>query len=91
MAKPITDRQRLTDVLRGVSFPARSWQLVAQADSYGVDCHTRAVLDRLPLGVYHSIDAILAMINRDPPGGNTETAQGAPRPPAQAAHCGVGL
>ena len=58
------DHQHLAGVLTGVSFPARTWRLVAQADYYGADCHTRAALDRLPPGIYDSLDVVVSMINR---------------------------
>ena len=49
----------LAQVLAGLSYPARTWQLLAQADYYGADYSTRAELARLPVGTYDSLDAVL--------------------------------
>jgi hypothetical protein len=57
------DPQRLAAVLAGLSFPARTWQLLAQADYYGVDHQTRCALSDVPLGTYDSLDVVLAMLN----------------------------
>ena len=49
-------------VLEGVTYPARTWQLLAQADYYGVDTHTREQLHRLPIDTYTGPDAVLAVL-----------------------------
>jgi hypothetical protein len=50
---------RLATVLAGLAFPARTWQLVVQADYYGADSITRAELGRLPAGEYPNLPAVL--------------------------------
>jgi hypothetical protein len=57
---------RLATVLAGLPFPARAWQLVAQADYYGADWLTRAELGRLPAGEYPSLPAVLSAIRAQP-------------------------
>jgi hypothetical protein len=60
--RPRMDPARFAAVLAGVAYPARTWQLLAQADHYGADAQTRAALDRLPVGTYANLDAVLAML-----------------------------
>lgn len=59
---PRVDPTRLADVLAGMPYPARTWQLVAQADYYGADRHTRTELSRLPSGTYRDLDAVVDML-----------------------------
>jgi hypothetical protein len=56
------DPARIADVLAGVPYPARTWQLLAQADHYGADRHTHIELSRLPQGTYRDLDAVLNML-----------------------------
>jgi hypothetical protein len=56
---PGVDPTRIADVLAGVPYPARSWQLLAQADYYGADRHTRTELSRLPIGTYRDLNAVV--------------------------------
>ena len=58
----IRDRERFSAVLAGVSYPARTWQLWAQACSYGADAGTLEALSRLPVAVYESLDAVLIVL-----------------------------
>ena len=51
-------------VLDGVLYPARSWQLLAQADHYGVSRELRATLNGLPDGVYRDAQAVVAELER---------------------------
>jgi hypothetical protein len=44
-----TDRQSLSLVLDGLTFPARRWEIITKADWYGADSMTAARLRRLPL------------------------------------------
>jgi hypothetical protein len=53
------DDARIGSVLAGVSYPARTWQLLAEAQHYGADIHTRTELGRLPVGTYLSLEAVL--------------------------------
>jgi hypothetical protein len=53
------DPTRIADVLAGVPYPARTWQLLAQADHYGADRHTHIELSRLPQGTYRDLDTVL--------------------------------
>lgn len=41
-------------VLRGLTYPAERWQILAHAELYGVDAATRAALFDLPLRAYRS-------------------------------------
>jgi hypothetical protein len=56
------DSARISGVLAGVRYPARTWQLLAQADAYGADALTRTVLGRLPDSTFASLDAVLAVL-----------------------------
>lgn len=42
------DKQSLYFVLADLSFPAQRWEILTQADMYGVDTVTRARLHLLP-------------------------------------------
>ena len=64
MSRTRTDPARIAAVLAGVAYPARTWQLLAEADYYGADTHTHAELRRLPVGSYESLDAVLAALWR---------------------------
>jgi hypothetical protein len=61
-------QHRIGAVLGGVSFPARTSQLLAQADAYG-DAQTRTELGRLPVGMYANLDAVLTAPVGHPRGG----------------------
>jgi hypothetical protein len=62
------DHQHLAPVFSGLMFPARTWQLMAEADYYGADYHLRAALSRLPEGDYLDLAAVLgALSNPAPP------------------------
>jgi hypothetical protein len=67
MPRPRMDAARISGVLAGVRYPARTWQLLAQADAYGADALTHAVLGRLPDGTFASLDAVLAVPGDGPP------------------------
>lgn len=51
-------------VLAGLAYPARTWQLCAQADAYGADSGTREALSRLPVATYPSLDAVLNQLRK---------------------------
>jgi hypothetical protein len=55
-------------VWAGLAYPARTWQLCAQADAYGADSHTREALSRLPAAVYAILDAVLTELRDMHPG-----------------------
>ena len=40
--------QRLRHVLAGLSFPARRWEVIVEAEHYGADARTRQELRALP-------------------------------------------
>jgi hypothetical protein len=44
----MTGRSESSGVLADLPYPARTWQLLAQADSYGATAQTREALSRLP-------------------------------------------
>jgi hypothetical protein len=56
------DPARFGGVLAGVPYPARTWQLCAQADAYGADAHTREELARLPTATYANLDAVITKL-----------------------------
>jgi hypothetical protein len=53
---------RTAAVLAGAAYPAGTRQLLAQADYYGADTHTRAEFGRLPASAYPSLDAVLSAL-----------------------------
>ena len=73
MSRTRTDPVRVAAVLAGVAYPARTWQLLAQADYYGADTHTHAELRCLPVGSYESLDAVLAALRRLSPAAGPRT------------------
>lgn len=64
VASSLYTAQRLASVLDGVIYPARTWQLLAQADYYGADHRTRTELARLPADMYPSLNAVLVVLNQ---------------------------
>jgi hypothetical protein len=56
------EAHQVAAALAGVVYPARRWQLLAQADHYGADVHTRAELSRLPEGLYPDLATVIATI-----------------------------
>jgi hypothetical protein len=56
--------QRLRHVLAGLSFPARRWEVIAEAEHYGADAHTRRELRALPEGRFESFAALLWALER---------------------------
>ncbi len=42
----------VTQVLRGLRFPAEKWQILTQADLYGADTATRQRMFALPVRLY---------------------------------------
>jgi uncharacterized protein DUF2795 len=56
--------QVVRQVLAGLAYPARKWQIVTQADLYGADTHTRSRLHRLPVREYRSPADISATLER---------------------------
>jgi hypothetical protein len=53
----------LQRVLDGLAFPSQRWQILAQADLYGVDGVTRERLHRLPVGGYGSLVEVAAILD----------------------------
>jgi hypothetical protein len=47
--------EMLTSILYGLEFPARPWQIIAAAESYGADSRTMTRLHQLPAATYPSI------------------------------------
>lgn len=48
----------IREVLAGLSFPARRWEIIAEAHYYGADAGCVAELARLPVGVYPNVAAV---------------------------------
>ena len=63
MPRPCIDPIVIATVLAGLSYPARTWQLLAQADHYGVSGEIRTALGQLPGRIYPSIEAVIAALN----------------------------
>ncbi|HEY2205220.1 MAG TPA: hypothetical protein VGH99_12185 [Pseudonocardia sp.] len=59
------DTARVSRALAGQRFPARTWELIAQADYNGTDLTTRAELLRLPTAVYPDLAAVLGAVEAD--------------------------
>ncbi len=55
-------REGLRHVLSELRFPARRWQVIAEADSWGVGGPLRQVIGRLPDGSYPSLAVILEVL-----------------------------
>jgi hypothetical protein len=71
------DPADIATVLDGIAFPARTWQLLAQADYYGAGGgRIRADLGRLPNRVYPSLAAVIATL------GSLSAACPAPQQPS---------
>lgn len=56
--RPATVRQ----VLHGLRYPARKWQIVTQADIYGADLGTRDQFRHLPEREYRDCDDVAAAL-----------------------------
>jgi hypothetical protein len=54
---------RVAAVLEQLRFPAVRWQIIAEADHYGADWQTRTELERLPIGNYLDVAAVVSMIS----------------------------
>ncbi len=54
------------DVLIGVSFPMRRWQLLAVADDYGVDARTRTKLEQIPDRAYRDGSEVMVAMSMTP-------------------------
>ena len=62
------DGRLLRQVLAGLRYPARWWEILALADMYGIAAFQRAELARLPQELYADLDHILhALTNPDRP------------------------
>jgi hypothetical protein len=59
----VTELEQRFTALAGLSSPARTWQLWAQADAYGADAQTLHALTRLPVAVYESLDVVLTALS----------------------------
>lgn len=60
--------RRIEQVLDGLRFPAHRWQIVTQADMYGVDTTTRKLIHTLPPRVYRDLaDVSSALPPTEPP------------------------
>lgn len=56
------DKDGLRDVLEGLNFPARRWQLIAQAQHYGAHSACTRELSRLPAREYTSLGDVAAHV-----------------------------
>jgi hypothetical protein len=56
------DPAQVSAALVGLAYPARHWQLLAQADYYGADIDTRVELARLPDGLYPDLASVIAAV-----------------------------
>ena len=64
MSRSCVDPAGLATVLAGLSYPARTWQLLAQADHYGAGGQIRAHLSRLPPNrAYPSLEVVIATLD----------------------------
>ena len=54
--------QAVRQVLRGLDFPAERWQVITQAELYGVDVETRSRLHELPMRRYRSTTEVTAAL-----------------------------
>ena len=73
-------RQNLARVLAGLRWPAFRWQVLAEAEAWGVSGVTRGQLQPLPDGRYPSLDAVLEMLAAVARGG-LRSAPGPSAPP----------
>jgi hypothetical protein len=48
----------LTRVLADLTYPAKHWQIVVAAETFGADAHTMTRLRRLPAATYPSLGHI---------------------------------
>lgn len=55
-------RESLRNVLSGLRFPARRWEVIAEADSWGVGGPLRQVIGQLPDGNYPSLAVVLDVL-----------------------------
>lgn len=55
-------RESLRHVLSGLRFPARRWEVIAEADSWGVGGPLRQAIGRLPDGSYPSLGVVLDVL-----------------------------
>ena len=62
MPRPRMDAHQVTASLLGVTYPARRWQLLAQADYYGADVDTQVELARLPDLLYSDLAGVISAI-----------------------------
>lgn len=56
------DTAGIRDVLNGLEFPARRWQLIAQAQYYGAHSACTSELSRLPAREYRSLGDVTAHV-----------------------------
>ncbi|MBO0875541.1 MAG: DUF2795 domain-containing protein [Pseudonocardia sp.] len=56
------DKAGLRDVLEGLNFPARRWQLIAQAQYCGAHSACTRELSRLPAREYASLGNVAAYV-----------------------------
>lgn len=55
-------RENLRHVLSGLRFPARRWEVIAEADSWGVGGPLRRAIGRLPDGSYPSLAVVIDVL-----------------------------
>jgi hypothetical protein len=55
-------RESLAHVLSGLRFPARRWEVIAEADSWGVGGPLRQAIGRLPDGNYPSLAVVIDVL-----------------------------
>jgi len=71
--------EMLASVLSGLTFPARPWQIIAAAESYGADARTMTRLHQLPAMSYPSLQHVAHAYSRGP--GAPRGGQSASRSP----------
>jgi hypothetical protein len=54
------------NVLTGVEFPVRRWQLLAIADDYGIDARTRTELEQIPDRLYRDSGEVMIAMSMTP-------------------------
>ncbi len=55
-------RESLHQVLSGLRFPARRWEVIAEADAWGVGGPLRQAIGRLPDGNYPSLGVVVDVL-----------------------------
>lgn len=67
-------RESLQQILSGLRFPARRWEVIAEADAWGVGGPLRQAISRLPDGNYPSLAVVIDVLTG--PAGRTPSDPG---------------